>query len=378
MHGATKWAMSFASELVNQGHDSKLVCARFNIDKPYWFKADLIVAKFSLKPSSKLFRVLANYLNILSLYWLVPKDSDVIVFHAEASTSLLPFMRLRCPNAKLVYFCYQPPREVYDLWPLLKKDYSLPVQLILELILPFYRLLDKFLVRRAELVLVSSDKYEEYVRSIYLIDCIDLMPAGVDFNVFAEYNQVLTEHLRERYDSADHIILMNATLTRKKRVDLLIRSLAELKKKGMNVHAIVIGEGDLKEELLNLAASLEVRDRLHLMGYITQEELPCYYFIADILFYLEPKGAWTLSIIEAGAASLPVVVAAGGSMTTMVNDGESGIILSENADEKNISDIAITLFQDEQKLLEMGRNNYQHSIQFSLDVLLKKFVWMVE
>ncbi len=378
MHGATKWAMSFATELVNQGHDSQIICSRFEIDKPYWLQAKIISSKRSLKPTNRLLKVLANYLNMLPLFWLVPRDSNVIIFHAEASTALLPFLRLRCPSAKLVYYCYQPPREAYDLWPLVKKDYSLLIQFFLTLILPIYRMIDRFLIKWADMVLVWSDEYEEYVKNIYGINCIEQLPACVDFNVFTKHDEKIVNRLTDQFESADKIILMNATLTRKKRVDLLVRVLAELKNNDRNIHALIIGEGCLKDELLELASSLGVSDRFHLLGYVTQEELPCYYFVSDVLFYLEPQGAWSLSIIEAGASGIPVVVAPGGSMKTLVKDWETGIILPEAADAMEIANKTLALLDDELICSDMGNNNRNYLMQFSLENAIKQFLRMVE
>jgi glycosyltransferase involved in cell wall biosynthesis len=378
MHGATKWALSFASELVNQGHESKIICSRFEIEKPFWLKAEIITKKNSLKLNNKIFKVIANYLNILSLYWLIPKDSDVIVFHAEASTALLPIISWRCPDAKLIYYCYQPPREVYDLWPLVKQDYSFPFQLFLSMILPVYRLLDKYLVRHADKVLVWSDEYEDYVNKIYSIDCIEQLPACVDFNAFEKHDRKIRNRLVEKYkNKGEKIILMNASLTSKKRVDLLIEVLAELKKTNNNIYALVIGEGELREKLLLLAKSLNVDNNLYLLGYVKQEELPCYYFIADVLVYLEPDGAWSLSIIEAAAANLPVIVAHGGSMTTLVKDGETGVILPEFADEKYIANELLVLFKDETISKEMGERCHQHLKYYSIENAIKRFLKMV-
>ena len=378
MHGATKWAMSFASELANQGHDSKIVCSRFKIERPYWLQAEIVCAKRSLTTGNRLLRVVANYLNVLSLFWLVDKDSDVLVFHTEASTALLPLMRLRCPKAKIIYYCYQPPREVYDLWPLVQRDFSPLVRVLLSAVLPVYRMLDRFLVRQADLVLVWSDEYEEYIKEIYGIDCVEQLPACVDFGVFARHDLKIERRLADRYKSAEKVLLMNATLTRKKRADLLVKALVEMKERDRNIHALVIGEGELKEELLALANSLGVADRLHLLGYVSQQELPCFYFIADLLFYLEPDGAWSLSIIEAAAAKLPVIVAPGGSMPTLVRDGITGVVLPEYVDEKIVASESLKLLDDEISSKEMGEANYQHLEQYSLENAIGRFLRLLE
>jgi len=372
MHGATKWLMSFATEL-NKQSENLIFCPSFSIERPYWMTTEVVTSSSAKRTKQRIISVLSNYVNVLRMYRKIPGDADVVVFHAEPSTILLPFLKHKLPEAQLIYYCYQPPREVYDLWPIIKKCYPLWLQLILQTLFPFYRCLDRYLVARAHKIIVWGDEYEKYVNKIYRNPSVFHLPASIDFDFFANHDVELQAEIASKYEQFDHVLLINASLTTKKRVDIFIRLIRDLKDQGINACGVVIGEGDLKEELEKQAIEHGVDDRIDLVGFVTQEALPCYYFFADILCYLEPRGAWSMSIIEAGAARLPVVVAPGGSMQTLVKDGETGMILPEGYSPEQLLSVVSGLLANTERAITMGERNYQHTKQFSLEEAAKQF-----
>lgn len=378
MHGATKWLMGFASEMSKQGHESTIYCTDFSIERPYWLQAEIVRGKRRFTLPGQIGAIVSSYINVLWLYPVVPKDADVIVFHAEVSTALIPVIRFKNKTAKLVYYCYQPPREVYDLWPILKKHYPRYKQVLLSAVLPFYKMLDKCLVRGTNCILVWGQEYEDYAKSIYgRKPRYFQLPASVDFSLFASYDENIRKEMESRVVKHEFVLLINAALTRKKNVDLFIRLIGELKQRGVDAQGIVIGEGPLEQELRELTAKLELDDRVRLTGFVSQEELPCYYVLSDILFYLEPNGAWSLSIIEAGAACKPVIVAPGGSMPTLVKHGITGEMLSEGYTLRELADRTVDLLADEGKRRFYGENGHQHCKQYSMPSAVNNFMGFV-
>lgn len=374
MHGATKWLMGFASEMSRQGHESVIYCTDFTIEKPYWLQAKIVTLQSRFTLPGQIGGILSSYINVARLYSIMPKDADVIVFHAETSTALIPFIRFRNRKAVLVYYCYQPPREVYDLWPVLKTHYPRYKQVALSAVLPFYKMLDKFLVRGANCILVWGQEYEDYARSIYGKNLRYFqLPACVDFELFASYDENIRREIERETVKHKYVLLMNAALTRKKNVDQFIRLIGELRQRGVDAQGIVIGEGPLEQELRTLAKNLELNDRLILTGFVSQEALPCYYVVSDILFYLEPHGAWSLSIIEAGAARKPVIVAPGGSMPTLVKHAVTGEILSEGYTLQELTERTASLLADEGKRRVYGENGYRHCGQYSMPSAVSNF-----
>ena len=383
MHGAPKWLMAFASELKNRGHDSAIYCPKLYIPRPYWLTAPIYPLQEGdrengLRRRGRVMRLIDVYFGVWRLLRQLPPSADFVVLHAEPTVPLIPFIKRKYPSALVIYYCYQPPREIYDLWDQVKVRFNPLFRLVLQAGLPVIKWLDRKLVRSAHAVFVWSKEYREYAYRIYGELNYVLIPAGVDFRMFQLSQAMVKRRIRELKRGCKHLLLMNSALIEKKNISSLIRLLARLRENDVDVSVIIIGEGPLKESLQDLAEQMKISDHFLLTGKVSQEDLPYYYFAADILYFLEDDGAWTMSIIEAGASCIPVIVAPGGSMPTLVQDGKTGHILSDSYDSDELFEKTLRLLNNENERRTMGDNNYRHCTQFSLQKSVDIFLETVK
>ena len=388
MHGATKWLLLFATELSRKGSYNTIACVDFNIPLPYWFEGD-IKAVFQRKVIGearreyaglrKLLSIFLQILAVLCLPVFIPKNADVIVLHSELSLFAIILARLRFRRSKVVYYCYQPPRELYDLRQYARRTYGIWFTLLT----PFfeiYKIIDRTLVGKSDCVLVWSEQSRDHARSIYGDVPFEIVPAGVDFSTFdldeSKWNKI--NELRHALHLVDkRILITNSALTKKKNIPTFLHLVNELRNKRYPVHGLIIGEGPEEETLRRMVDELQLSEDIHLLGYVSQEDLPLYYHMSDILYYLEPGGAWTMSTIEAGAAKKPVIVAPGGSMMKLVSDGRTGFILADVKNENMLIERTEYLLENPQISKEMGLRNYSHSKQFSAETSAEKLLEIV-
>ena len=93
---------------------------------------------------------------------------------------------------------------------------------------------------------------------------------------------------------------------------------------GRNVHALLVGEGPLRESLEQLARA--GAGRIHFVGFRNQSELPSFYAASDALV-LPSDGAetWGLVVNEAFACGIPAVVSdACGCAPDLIEEGRTG------------------------------------------------------
>jgi len=388
MHGATKWLLLFATELSKKGSHNTIACVDFNIPIPYWFEGD-IKPVFQRKVTGKAKREYAGLRKLVSMFFQIlavlclpaftPKNTDVFVLHSELSLFAIILARMRFRSSKIVYYCYQPPRELYDLRQYTRRTYGIWFKLLTPLF-EIYKAIDKRLVGKSDCVLVWSEQSRNYAKFIYGDVPFEIVPAGVDFSTFDldksswdRMNQLWHElHLVNK-----RILITNSALTKKKNIPIFLYLVNKLRKKGYPVHGLIIGEGPDEKILRKIIDELQLSEAIHLLGYVSQEDLPLYYHMSDILFYLEPDGAWTMSTIEAGAAKKPVIVAPGGSMTKLVSDGKTGFILANVQNENMLFERTKYLLDNPQISREMGLRNYSHSKQFSAENSAEKFLGIV-
>lgn len=384
MHGAPKWLFLFATKLQDRGFENIVVTVDVQIQLPYWFTAKVITFFWGQKPVreyggiSKICAIIHNLAYIFFLPFLIRKQPHVraLVFHSELSLFAIIFSRFLFPKSQFVYYCYQPPRELYDLKPITKGNLGL----LYWLLLPFfelYKLLDKSLVKSADGVLVWSDLYMENVKSIYGKHNYLSVPAGVDYSVFdkkAIGEQKISNFKQLPRFRGKRILCTLSALTKKKNLPFFIQTVKELSDKRGDVHGVIVGEGPEYVYLRKLIADLRMEDVITLTGYVSQEDLPLYLHLADIVYYTELNGSWTMSSVEAGAAAKPVIVAPGGSMRTLVVDGKTGYILDGIDTTEEIVRKTEYLLNNATARESMGRENYIHSKQFAVDESIDKFL----
>ncbi len=94
--------------------------------------------------------------------------------------------------------------------------------------------------------------------------------------------------------------------------------------KARNVHALLVGEGPLRESLEQLARA--GAGRIHFVGFRNQSELPSFYAASDALV-LPSDGAetWGLVVNEAFACGIPAVVSdTVGCTPDLIEEGRTG------------------------------------------------------
>lgn len=385
MHGATKWVLLFNTKLAGQNVNSTLSCLYCNIPLPDWFKGDIrtLVSRklinLDLLGYKKLLLLAFQFLSMPLILFTISRNTDVIIFHGEQTLSASIFTRIFFRKAKHIYYCYSSPRELYDLQDHSRKTFGIWFTILKPLLL-LYRTLDRALVRRFPMVLVWSKEHQSYVQNIYGDLNYIIVPAAVDFGTLI-LNEKTREHvtkLKNKYHTGNKtVFLMNASLTAKKRIEIFLQLIKDLGDRSFDTHTFIIGEGPELEKLLSLSRHLGIQDTVTFLGYVSQGELPLYYHICDILFYLEQRGVWSMSVIEAAAAFKPVITAHGGSMDTLVVDNLTGYIL----DTENEYDYLLTkttyLLDNPEKRISMGEANYEHCKQFSTEYVFNVFSSML-
>ncbi len=155
------------------------------------------------------------------------------------------------------------------------------------------------------------------------------------------------------------IVLTVARLVPHKGQDVGIRALASLRDEFPDLRYVLVGEGPDEARLRNLAADLDVMDRVGFAGPMRDDELPEAYSTSTIYLgasrvdrAINVEG-FGISFLEASAAELPIVAGDSGGIRSAVRDGETGIIVDPN-DVAAVAGAIRTLLRDEELRARMG------------------------
>jgi glycosyltransferase involved in cell wall biosynthesis len=152
-----------------------------------------------------------------------------------------------------------------------------------------------------------------------------------------------------------------------KRQDLLLRAAADLK----DTWVLIVGDGPELASLKNLAKSLRMDSRVIFAGYLPT---PANGLCAMDVFALTSRSeGFPVSLLEAWSLGLPVVVSAVGGLPSIVNDGETGLVVPPN-DWRTFAEAFRKLRRDSSlrsSLGKAGRQTFQAN--YTLDRMAERY-----
>jgi glycosyltransferase involved in cell wall biosynthesis len=109
-----------------------------------------------------------------------------------------------------------------------------------------------------------------------------------------------------------------------KGVSILLTALADEALHG--VHAVIVGEGNLRPSFEAQARQLGIAGRVTFGGNVSDAELPDHYRLGDVFAFpsLDRSEAFGIVALEAAACGIPVVASDLPGVRTVVRDGETG------------------------------------------------------
>lgn len=117
-----------------------------------------------------------------------------------------------------------------------------------------------------------------------------------------------------------------ARLERQKRVDVLLRAAAAVRRRGYPLRLIIVGDGSLRRSLAELAASEGMAD-VEFTGFLDEEAKNRVLTSLDVFVLPSEAEAFPLVCLEAMAAGKPVLATAVGGVPDQVEDGVTGYLV---------------------------------------------------
>lgn len=154
---------------------------------------------------------------------------------------------------------------------------------------------------------------------------LHVLPNGVDLKHFENVRP--REHVREELHlPQDALTLISiGELTSRKNPLALLHALADLVPRHAQLHALLVGEGSLRETLQRDADRAGLNAHLHLLGF--RDDIPDLLHASDLLVHTARVEGFGYVIAEAMAAGLPVVATRCSSIPEIVEDSKTGILV---------------------------------------------------
>lgn len=161
-----------------------------------------------------------------------------------------------------------------------------------------------------------------------------------------------------------------ARLQPEKGVATFLKAAAQVSKVSPEARFLVVGDGPLREELLDLVGRVDLRERVRFLGY--RADARALTGLLDVLVVPSLTEGSPLIVLEAMAAGVPVVASAVGGIPDQVRHGEEGVLVPPD-DPDALAGALGALLGDPahaHRLGEAGRRRTEN--EFSHEVLVRR------
>jgi glycosyltransferase involved in cell wall biosynthesis len=180
----------------------------------------------------------------------------------------------------------------------------------------------KFSLEKADSLLSTSHVMAKETQK-YTKKNIEITPFGVDIFLFKKSKE---------YDFSEPIIIGNVkTLSPKYGIDILIKAFKRVVDKNpeQNIILKIIGDGEERENLIQLCKDLNISGKVHFLGKIENSLLPSYYnsFLVSVSVSVSNSESFGVVAVESMSCECPVIVSDADGFTEVVVDNETGFIV---------------------------------------------------
>lgn len=314
-------AMEIASKgLEKRGHEVVMVAPE--PDGPpvnYWRKVHYLPAReFRSYPG---YRVVVSPSDMLE--FLRKEKVDVIHCHGLASMAILSLTAAKALKVPHVLTFHTMANEAI-------KYYS-PVKVPHEIMEKMVWIFLRNLLKRAEVVVAPSAPIrDELIENGVRMKACEVIPTGVDCSRFTPENYDRT--FLDRFGLGGKRVLLHVgRLSKEKRLDTVLRAMAEVAPKVPDLRLLVVGRGPAAEDYKALVRTLGISDRVVFAGFLSDEELPKAYASVEALVISSTFETQGLVVLEALASGTPVVGIRFRAIPEFVSEGKNGCLFEEDA-----------------------------------------------
>lgn len=207
-----------------------------------------------------------------------------------------------------------------------------------------------------ELVVPTKKAYELFKKK-YMVDRnVHVVPTGIDVEKFYLENNKKLNIIKKREELGikrdDFVILFVGRIAREKNVMLLLSSMKVIVNNCPKAKLLIVGDGPDLDDYKDYVIRQEIADNVIFTGKVPWDIIQHYYLISNCFTTASTSETQGLTVIEAMAASLPVVCIDDESFTQTVIDNLNGIVFKNKRGYRNA---IIKLYNDKLLLNRLSK-----------------------
>jgi glycosyltransferase involved in cell wall biosynthesis len=226
--------------------------------------------------------------------------------------------------------------------------------------------------------IVVGNKAAAQVYASYTNKPLRVIPLnGVNPDFFKPY-QSTTRIIAGKDLSGSFVFSFIGAIGYRKGIHRALEAFAKLHKEFPHTRFVIAGSGDYEVQVTEQIATLELRDAVIRVPWLSPDELRDLLAMTNVFLYpsMRHRGwreQFGYSIAEASLMEVPVIATRSGSIPDVVEDGVTGLLVKEDSSDELYKAMR-TLIENNLLRISLGKAGRESMIKrFSSDVIAKKF-----
>lgn len=235
----------------------------------------------------------------------------------------------------------------------------------------YFRLLDKLIYSQYDSIISITEKTRDN-----LINWIDpkhkrldkhvVIENGVDIKKIKEAMPYEKSKLIEGITENTKLVCMVGRFSEAKDQPTLIRATSKLAE---DIHLVLVGEGPLMSDNIELAKKLNISDRVHFLGF--RQDIPRLLKTVDIVVLSSHWEGFGLAAVEGMAAGKPVIASDVDGLNNVVNNYD---LKFKVRDYNKLSQIIYLLVNNENYYLEKSKEASIQCERYDINRVIKEYL----
>lgn len=275
---------------------------------------------------------------------------DIIHSQTEFSIGLIGKRMAKAMNIPIIH-TYHTMYEDYT-------HYIYNLELGSSLIKDVVKKLSKSFVNKCCAAIAPTKKTKDALISYGVTKPIYILPTGIDIKHFEhhDFNSPKMVEIRNKYKiPADKkILLYLGRISEEKSVDFIVDSLPEVLKSEPDTVLLIVGDGPHKKIIETSVNENNLSKNVVFTGLVPFSEVPYFYSCADVFVNASKTETQGLTIMEAMASQLPIVVFNDTNIAEHIKNGISGRLFDNKEEFVRMTIDALRNREENNRLIKNG------------------------
>ncbi|MFC1515069.1 glycosyltransferase family 4 protein [Candidatus Omnitrophota bacterium] len=222
------------------------------------------------------------------------------------------------------------------------------------------RVLLKIVLKKSNTIRVVSELQKEKVEGMGIKNrLIEVIPTPVDITNLNSLKIDISLCAKYKVNSDTKLLLFVGRLCGAKDLPVLLQSFKIIKARYENIKLLVIGMGELNDQLNQFSNDLGLNGNVLFLGSVSNKVIFSYYYGCDIFVISSKHEGRSTVLTEAALSRKPIVATRFSGTYDLIVDGKTGFVV-DIGDYRAFADRVLWFLNNPIKINEFGKEGYEY------------------